>query len=209
MPEFTPATLFGGAITVSLPADFADVSSIRQVPDNQEVYLSRTGLTSIIFDLTERVVDDAALRYHLQDILDDADADRARVRGTSLARVDNLPEDTPVYTLFATIQNQDQAQREERQAQQQTQTLTVILLILVRLVAQRTDVVVSINVPHVCVEENKNNDDDDDDLLGGPQLEEAVRMRDEVLRTLRVRDWSLFDGAGAGAGAREEETGAR
>ena len=34
--------LFGGAITVSLDGDYLDASDMRQVPDNQEVLLSRT-----------------------------------------------------------------------------------------------------------------------------------------------------------------------
>ena len=44
------------------------------MPDNQEVYLDRDGLTSVMFDLTERVTnpseDTAALRFHLADIVE-------------------------------------------------------------------------------------------------------------------------------------------
>ena len=44
------------------------------MPDNEEVYLDAHGFTSIIFDITERVVDPptdtAALQYHLNDIVD-------------------------------------------------------------------------------------------------------------------------------------------
>ena len=47
------------------------------MPDHQEVFLDRDGLTSIVFDITERVVDaadptsdTAALRFHLSDLID-------------------------------------------------------------------------------------------------------------------------------------------
>ena len=88
---FQPTQLFGGAITVDLPTGFGDVrssisralplvyqtnvshSSIRQVPDHQEVYLDSSGFTSIIFDIAERVenvaTDEEALKFHFDDIV--------------------------------------------------------------------------------------------------------------------------------------------
>jgi hypothetical protein len=54
-------------------------SKIRQVPDNQEVWMDQDGYTSIIFDITERVgrrggdleTDGQALTTHLEDIVGD------------------------------------------------------------------------------------------------------------------------------------------
>lgn len=99
MPQtFRNVALYGGAITVDLPADFTDArcvcalpsipaihhtltphprSTIRPVPDNQEVHLSPTTPTTLITDLLERAAppthptcttDEAALRYHYADI---------------------------------------------------------------------------------------------------------------------------------------------
>ena len=50
---------------------FNTCSKLRQVPDNQEVYVKETGLTSIIFDITERVDESdvvEAIKYHLEDV---------------------------------------------------------------------------------------------------------------------------------------------
>ncbi|KAK5258468.1 hypothetical protein LTR20_008893 [Exophiala xenobiotica] len=47
--------LYGGAIAVELPTEFIDSSDIRQIPDHQEVFLSPTTLTSIIFELNDYV----------------------------------------------------------------------------------------------------------------------------------------------------------
>jgi hypothetical protein len=50
-------------------------SAIREVPDHQEVYLDTNGLTSVIFDITERITpeqastDEEALKYHFNDIV--------------------------------------------------------------------------------------------------------------------------------------------
>ncbi|KAI8853308.1 hypothetical protein BC829DRAFT_413825 [Chytridium lagenaria] len=52
--EMTPKELFGGAITISLPERFVDASQIREVPDNQEVYVDTKGTDqSIIVELLE------------------------------------------------------------------------------------------------------------------------------------------------------------
>ena len=50
---------------------------MRQVPDNQEVWIDKDGFTSIIFDITERVgepgsgpeIDGRAITTHLQDLV--------------------------------------------------------------------------------------------------------------------------------------------
>lgn len=36
--QFKKRQLFGGALTISIPSEWRDVSDVRQVPDNQEVY---------------------------------------------------------------------------------------------------------------------------------------------------------------------------
>ena len=73
-------------------------STIRQVPDHQEVYLASTGFTSVVFDLTERVLDAQddleALERHLADILgedDHADQRVKRSQDVTVTQPDKLP----------------------------------------------------------------------------------------------------------------------
>lgn len=82
--HYTRTPLFGGALECALPDNFADVSKLRQVPDNQEVFIDKDGFTSIIFDITERVggpgssdeIDGRALTTHLEELVGtDADTD--------------------------------------------------------------------------------------------------------------------------------------
>ncbi|ETI29501.1 hypothetical protein G647_01954 [Cladophialophora carrionii CBS 160.54] len=47
--------LYGGALTVELPVELIDSSDIRQIPDHQEVFLSPTTLTSIIFEINTHI----------------------------------------------------------------------------------------------------------------------------------------------------------
>jgi hypothetical protein len=80
------APLFGAAITCYLPNTFADVSALREVPDNQEVWLDTQGFTSVVVDLLERVEkpDEEALKVHLEEILEE-DAGRADILGGGVA----------------------------------------------------------------------------------------------------------------------------
>lgn len=69
-----------------LTASASPFSTIRQVPDNQEVYIDKEGFTSIVFDIAERVggpgstpeIDGQALTIHLEDIVGD-EVDRTKV----------------------------------------------------------------------------------------------------------------------------------
>ncbi|CAO1602873.1 hypothetical protein XANCAGTX0491_006471 [Xanthoria calcicola] len=90
---FKPTELFGGAITANLPASYADVSNIREVPDHQEIYLDASGFSSIIFEIAERVsqpnTDQEALKFHFQDIVDEHDT--GRIWQTDVAHLPHFP----------------------------------------------------------------------------------------------------------------------
>ena len=67
-------------------------SDIRQVPDNQEVYLDADGFTSIVVEVLQRVdkADADALEYHLRDIVD-GDAGKTKVWTNGDVRFAKLP----------------------------------------------------------------------------------------------------------------------
>lgn len=211
MPQYQPISLYGGAVTVSIPTGFADVSTIRQVPDNQEVYLSQTGFASIIFDLTERVSDAEvkndrdALEYHFNDAVDAEDVTAGRVKrwdGTNMPVLLAQKLSLPAYTLHASVHHHPQTQSQQRPSGPVSQAsrskpelvFTAILITLIRLPAAETDVVITINVPHVKGEYVPSEVDFDKADLG-PQIRDAIQVRDEILRTIEVKDWSLFGAA--------------
>jgi hypothetical protein len=88
--------------------------------------------------------------------------------------------------LFATQHDAENAPRRKETAE-----FTGIFLLLVRLEAQKTDIVVSINVPHVPGEYQKEDIDLPAQKLG-PHLEAATVIRQRVLETFEVKDWTLF-----------------
>ncbi|EKG10665.1 Ran-interacting Mog1 protein [Macrophomina phaseolina MS6] len=190
MATFVPIQLFGGAITVELPAGFADVSTFRQVPDTQEVYLDKDGFTSIIFDLAERLDesqaqnDHEALKYHFQDIVGDTN-DATQFWQSNAATLARMPN-TPAYTLIAT--QHPTAEPENRKPQPD---FTALLLVLVRLAEQKTDIVITVNVPHVPGEYAKE-EVDFAAAKQGPLMTAAACIRQKILETFQIKDYGLF-----------------
>ncbi|KAK8175181.1 ran-interacting Mog1 protein [Phyllosticta citrichinensis] len=184
MSSFVPTELYGGAITVELPAAFADVSTIRQVPDNQEVYLERDGFTSVIFDIMERVEqsqaanDEEALKFHYSDMVGDSN-DATHFWHSNTANI-------PAYTLVATQHPTPDASSRKPQPD-----FTAIVLILVRLAQQKTDIVITVNVPHVPGEYPKE-EVDFSKAKQGPLMDAAAAIKQQILQTFDVKDWSLF-----------------
>ncbi|KAI2581307.1 RAN guanine nucleotide release factor [Homo sapiens] len=63
--------LFGGAFSAILPMGAIDVSDLRPVPDNQEVFCHPVTDQSLIVELLElqaHVRGEAAARYHFEDV---------------------------------------------------------------------------------------------------------------------------------------------
>ena len=78
---------------------------------------------------------------------------------------------------------------------------------LIRLVSVSTDLVITINLPHILAEEDTNagpavsgasldvgshEEVDFESGRFGSFVEDGMKVRDEVLRTLTIHDWTLF-----------------
>ncbi|KAH7245852.1 hypothetical protein BKA59DRAFT_454911 [Fusarium tricinctum] len=198
MPEFISTPLFGGAIVCDLPAKFADVSKLRQVPDNQEVWIDQDGFTSIIFDITERVggsgsgpeVDGRAMTTHLEDMVG-SDIDTVKIWNTAETEFSNLEcvilPGMPAYTLISTQTPHVSKSRDSTSAPD----FTAIILTLLRLEKAKTDILITINVPHIKGE----YDEAEVDLELGRQgklIGDAVEYSASIWSTFKIKDWGLF-----------------
>ncbi|KAL1306017.1 hypothetical protein AAFC00_004147 [Neodothiora populina] len=204
MAAYKSVDLYGGAIRADLPTNFGDVSDIRQVPDTQEVFLDKDGFTSIVFDILERVgeeenckTDLEALKYHLEDIVED-DTEGTQVWETNSAFLQKLPNTTtnPIqsYTLLATQQHQSpptQTSTATSKPPKPTPDFTAITILLIRLEAHKTDIVISINVPHSPGEYDPA-DVNLEAAKKGALIERALAHRERILQTFEIREWGLF-----------------
>lgn len=187
-----------------MPKKFIDVSKIRDIPNNQECFIERDGFTSIIFDLLDRVgapgsgpeVDGRALTAHIEDIVGEDQGEELKVWNTSETKFTRLPENVPAYTLIATSPSEDfkkggdgSSSGSGRQAA--NLVFTALIITLIRLEKVKTDVVITINVPHIKGE----YDEDDVDLeLGnkGELIGKAIEHAAKIWESFAIKNYGLF-----------------
>lgn len=94
---YVVAELFGGAMRMQVPAGYTDVSRIRQLPDNQEVYTQFSSDQSIILELVEppreALADQhGAAAWHWHAVAEDASAPSAALRWAGTAPISYVPK---------------------------------------------------------------------------------------------------------------------
>ncbi|PHH71669.1 hypothetical protein CDD82_6384 [Ophiocordyceps australis] len=171
-------------------------SKLRQVPDNQEVWIDKDGYTSIIFEITERVggpgsgpeIDGRAMTTHLEDMMG-SDINSVRIWNTAETDFTRLEGNPPAYTLIAT--QTPQVKSSSRDQPSSAPDFTAIIMTIVRLQRYKTDILITINVPHISGE----YDQDDVDLeLGkkGKLIGDAVDYSVHIWKSFKIKDSSLF-----------------
>jgi hypothetical protein len=93
---------------------------------------------------------------------------------------------TPTYNLLATS-----PPGAKQQGRANEPEFVAIMLTLIRLVDQTTDMLVTINVPHVPGSYEAGSVDLEHGKMG-PLLELAGKWRERVLESFEVREWGLF-----------------
>ncbi|KAF2704244.1 Mog1p/PsbP-like protein [Pleomassaria siparia CBS 279.74] len=185
--SFASTPLYGGAITVDLPTGFIDASNIRQVPDHQEVWLDNNGYSSLVFEILQRVdkTDEEALQYHFADLVDGTgDSTNLLEQGRAvLGKMGSISLHTLTFIQTPAPPAPDARPKKEPE-------FVSIHLLLLRLAAQSTDLLITINVPHYPGEYVKAEE-------GGNGVTQLMRdgetIKDRVVASFEVKDWGLFD----------------
>ncbi|KAI8055162.1 hypothetical protein BDF22DRAFT_654081 [Syncephalis plumigaleata] len=212
MTEFTIHNLFGGAIHAAIPKQFIDVSEIREVPDNQEVFADNETEESIIVELLEL---DSSI----------TNADCASCNGNNSAHFKQIAEDnespnTQIVNLVALtshdIPNMPISRHDWLPTGWTTTSSQVprdfrnflntvdIFLAVIRLPQVTTDILITVNVPVLIgstsssrqmvndntMESSSNADSATPLQTGDIQLgEHHVRS---LLSSFDIKDWGLF-----------------
>ncbi|KAN0077346.1 hypothetical protein V8E55_011201 [Tylopilus felleus] len=83
----TERELFGGAIVAQFPINLIDASDLRQIPDNQEVFLYPDSNDSIIIEILQRVSqpnDVEAVKFHFEALAHDNAATSSAIQNISV-----------------------------------------------------------------------------------------------------------------------------
>ncbi|XP_076009412.1 ran guanine nucleotide release factor [Genypterus blacodes] len=139
--------LFGGALSAFIPHSATDVSELREIPDNQEVFVHAHTDQSLIVELLEyqgQVADQDAARYHFEDI---AGSNKALAPGAlAVSNVVSLPRSELSLTecSSAWILTGTQSVSKFNEEAQNTVTLHLGLF---RLPQFSTDILITFNDP--------------------------------------------------------------
>lgn len=103
----------------------------------------------------------------------------------SHAQLTLLSENIPAYTLIAT-------QTPPAIPGSKSPDFTAIILTLIRLESESTDILVTINVPHI---KGEYTEEEVDMQMGkqGKLIESAVEHAAKIWETFKIKDWGLFN----------------
>ena len=190
--------LYGGALSVSLPSRFEDVSHFRPVPDHQEVLADTTTDQSFIVEINQPLPcpDSQAGTEHVQELAEVSGAVSSSVVSSIALAASSLPLLSPP-PAFASLTVCDMLVSKYRDDESKANALRVWLL-LVRLAREQTDLLLILNSPKAWSEQTS---------IGGGAVqgrrvvsdEESEAVMREACSTLRVNDYGLFGGGGAAA----------
>lgn len=183
--------LYGGAISCEIPSDAIDVSTFRQIPDTQEVFLLEKPSAldqSLLFDLLELVVAETleeVVAVHLDDILEEPAAQLAPLE---LFLNDNLACEIHSFLVKPAV------------SKLESETVKLfMLLMIVRAEKAKSDIVITLNVPVECADVTPELfRKETESIMAEPPsqqsiLGQAYSVIKKAAMSLDILDWALFD----------------
>jgi hypothetical protein len=190
----TKRGLYGGAITCEIPNDYEDVSDIRPVPDNQEVWANVKTDSSVIFDLLEYEAgvsnNDSATHFFNELGNDNAcSAEGRKILLTQELSQEQIPL-FPAGTIGSVLIGEQQVSKfkDDEKAGEEAKNVIRITLVNIRLVNVTTDLVISFNTPLKLGSGSSS-------ATYGCELPDASAVEGIVLsslQSLKIEDWGLF-----------------
>eukprot|EP00128_Syssomonas_multiformis_P014956 Colp12_sorted_trinity150504_noHs@26973 len=180
--------LYGGAITMTLPNEFIDVSQLREVPDNQEVYTHISNDQSVIIELLEYesdIPDEEAPAFHFRQLASaNAAEEYSQIDIIQPLSPDALPHFEQQLPRFFLSGVQRVSKFNEPGSARNTVRVHLVLL---RLPDQLTDVLITFNDP-LAISPGSSSAQPAEPAAVGLTLD-SFR---ECVASLKINDWSLF-----------------
>ena len=180
--------------TSEAPTDYTTINSdLREIPSHQEVWLSPTTLTNIIFEInqfeTSRSSDIDAAIYHFKDVIDDEDTllhdlpqpNAVTMKSGALSKY-------PAYAVSGIVVSKEKAKSvlpaDWEQTPQMVDVQTMIYQLVIRMKNVDTDLCVRINVP---LKEFEGEE-------GLKEVKLGQEISEKVFESLTITNFGLFEG---------------
>jgi len=181
--------LFGGAITASIPEAFKDASIVREVPDNQEVYVDINTDQSIIVELLEQAEDasnDECGLYHFKQLAEDNKAENFEI----IKNEDIAPQDIPNIKIESikklVLGKQIIAKFNEKDPD--AKNIVNIYLAVIRIPSIETDMLISYNCPVYIGSKSSSRTQSKE---GQETISDEIFK--QLIKSFNVVEWDLFN----------------
>lgn len=207
-PDSDTRRLYGGAMTTTIPGMYADISMLREVPDNQEVFAHADTDRSVIVELLElqqdMPADQTPAQFHLANIAEESGALQARTnRLLTLPAIDfpSLRAGDP--NVSVTVAYGTHVVSKFKDAAELASHVDVYVA-CVRLPRVTTDLLLVFNDPRVlhpqgssalsgsAVAQDGDGDSSSNNNNNNSNSRDSVLQN--ALRNLRIHEWSLLEG---------------
>ncbi|KAI9906791.1 hypothetical protein PsorP6_004202 [Peronosclerospora sorghi] len=184
--------LFGGALSCEIPECFTDVSSFRQVPDNQEVFANAVTDQCIIIELlqyVENVEDAHSAHYFLNEIAWSNGCGTDEVMLIEEKEVPDFVTSSAIDAPHAThIIVGDQRVAKKFKEGDDSKNAVRVYVGNIRLPCVTTDIVLSVSAPmHINPASSSCNAKTFENTS-----EMAATIFNQALQSFTILDWSLF-----------------
>ena len=195
---YTTRDLYGGAIKISIPNCFIDGSNIREVPDNQELFLDvNASNRSIIIELLsfEQVKDEESVKYFFVDLCETNDCNTdelAKIHKIAVLTKEQVPHfDEKIYTSVL------YGEQHIAKARQTNRDLVMLYLVNIRLPHVSTDILINFHEPKPDPTEEGKAKNNTSTTTNNPNtnihnLESAEQIIMNMLKSFEIKDYSLF-----------------
>jgi hypothetical protein len=178
--------LFGGALEVHLPSRFIDISSIRDVPDNQEIFAdSKSTDQSFIIELlsmSEDVRDENIGEYLFHDL---CDVNGVTSSEAKVIQVVNCSDSNTTDSFKQILIGQQQVAKHR----EEVKNVVNFYMGVIRLKNVTTDLLITFNDP---VQIHPDSSSASNSIALGYLSDHSRRVFQAVFDTLKVNDWSIF-----------------
>ncbi|ORX58398.1 Mog1p/PsbP-like protein [Piromyces finnis] len=181
--------LFGGAITAVIPEAFRDASIIREVPDNQEVYVDINTDQSIIVELLEQAEEasnDECGLYHFKQLAEDNNAENFEI----IKNEDIISQDIPNIKIesIKKLVLGKQIISKFNEKDPDAQNIVNIYLAVIRVPSIETDMLISYNCPVYIGSKSSSR-------TQSKEGQETIsdELFKQLIKSFNVVDWELFN----------------
>lgn len=217
LPEMRENMLFGGALTMSMPPPFVDVSDFRQLSDTQECWADASTDQSIVIEILahdDEVEDSACAEFYWNDIIQCNDAEG---EGDSMISAATREITDHVAALFADAPESNTrvaapscwgltGVQQVAKFKDEDKNTVCVHVAVIRLPCVDSDIVVHFNQP-LQISEHSSSALLAHALPAGT-VEQGNEFFSAILASLKIRDWGLFSSPNEEEEEDDEDAGA-